>query len=349
MQKYKHYQVNDFILDPDFQQWVRHPSSEGNQYWHKVVVLFPHQEATIEKAADVLRSMKFGSVARQDIPEEKMLGQIIARIRADEALPRRSRPWTSAGMKVAASLVLIVVAWLAYAAWDSYRYTETRTAFSEIRELRLPDGSQVVLNANSSLRYRNGWEKGADRELWLTGEAYFRVQKQPREDGEPKKFTVHTGDLDVVVLGTEFNVYQRHKAIEVALTEGKVQVMLEHSDRLDPIVMTPGELLTYSVQRATLTKSKVDPQAHSAWQHQQLVFDGVPLRQVARRLEEIFGYQVVFQNPEFANNRFQGTVPLNDLETLISVLEKAYGIAITQSGKTLVFQEREANRSFEDP
>ncbi|WP_431215534.1 hypothetical protein ACQ86N_13075 [Puia sp. P3] len=56
---------------------------------------------------------------------------------------------------------------------------ELHTAYGEVRESRLPDGSSVVVNADSKLVFSQGWEDGKDREVWLTGEAFFHVAKTP--------------------------------------------------------------------------------------------------------------------------------------------------------------------------
>ncbi len=356
MQHYQNYQTTDFVLDPDFQQWVRKPTEQSDAHWQNVRLLFPHQEQTMEDARQILLSIKSGQLDREDIPEEKMLANILDRIHDDRVrrenvhteriLPQHNkyrirRPiWVG----IAASATLLLATFLTYYTWHNYQYVEVATTYGEVQEIWLPDSSQIMLNANSSIRYRNDWTEGGVREIWLDGEAYFRVQKQKHlTQGGLKQFVVHADELDIEVLGTEFNVYRRHETTEVALAEGKVQVNLDRADSAERIMMKPGDLLTYSVPQKSLVTATVDPVARSAWQHQQLVFDGEPLGEVAQRLEEFFGYEIIFQNPDFANNRFHGAVPLNDLDALISVLEKAYRITIKRNEEQLIFSEKSSD------
>lgn len=339
MQHYQNYQATDFILDLRFQQWVRNPTPEKDAYWRKVRLLFPHQESAIEEARQTLQSLKFESLNPEDIPTEAILSSILTQINAEKADRSKYQIGQFSLLKITASVFLLVSLLIAYRTWDAQRLIQAETAFGEIKELRLPDGSWVTLNANSSIRYRNNWSKRGEREVWLGGEAYFHVEKQKQADNDSQlvQFVVHTDELDVKVVGTEFNVYQRRGTTEVALTEGKVRVNVHNPDLSEEVTMKPGELLTYSAKQSALVTTSEDPATHSAWQHRQLIFNGEPLREVAQQLEEFFGYEIVFPDTDFANNRFHGAVPLDDLEVLISTFEKAYSIKIKQRERQLIF------------
>ena len=82
MQHYRNYQTTDFVLDTDFQQWVRHPTQQSDAYWQNVRLLFPQQEKSIEDARQILLSIKTSQLDRKDIPEEKMLDTVLERIHA---------------------------------------------------------------------------------------------------------------------------------------------------------------------------------------------------------------------------------------------------------------------------
>lgn len=87
--------------------------------------------------------------------------------------------------------------------------------------VELSDGTEVFLNAESILRFPNSFEEGTCREIWIDGEAYFKVK---RDEAHP--FVVHTGNIEVEVLGTEFNLMAYHQNPEehVTLVRGKVKV-----------------------------------------------------------------------------------------------------------------------------
>jgi ferric-dicitrate binding protein FerR (iron transport regulator) len=95
--------------------------------------------------------------------------------------------------------------------------TRIETKAGEQEKVVLPDGSQVTLNAGTSLRYdKAGWN--SDRKVVLSGEAYFKASKGAR-------FLVETRQGDVACVGTQFNVFAREKELEVKCLEGKVQVI----------------------------------------------------------------------------------------------------------------------------
>ena len=99
-----------------------------------------------------------------------------------------------------------------------------KTAFGETRTVTLTDGSQVTLNANSSLRVpRFGFGKRT-RDVTLLGEADFSIKHLP----DDQRFVVQTDkNFEVVVLGTEFLVNTREKGTKVVLNKGKVRLLYQ--------------------------------------------------------------------------------------------------------------------------
>jgi ferric-dicitrate binding protein FerR (iron transport regulator) len=138
--------------------------------------------------------------------------------------------------------VLLIAAGLGV--WSYLRAGENAhtTHYGETARIKLPDGSMVVLNAHSTLTY-NDWSEGQTREVWLNGEAFFEVQKKHDATGRVK-FVVHTGDLNVEVLGTRFNVSNRGLRTQIVLEEGKVRLRYEQETE-KVIDMQPGELVEY--------------------------------------------------------------------------------------------------------
>src|SRR5690606_15777064 len=116
---------------------------------------------------------------------------------------------------------------------QSSSWLQCTTGYGETRKINLPDGSLVVLNANSELKYESNWQQAPMREVWLQGEAFFEVVKTTEE----KQFIVHTGSLDVEVLGTQFNVHNRHQKVQVVLSSGKVK--LQPLERQESLLMNP--------------------------------------------------------------------------------------------------------------
>ena len=147
-------------------------------------------------------------------------------------------------------------------------------------EFNLPDGSHVWLNSGSSLSF----DQANPRDVTLQGEGFFDVSKK---DGQ--QFVVHTGTLDVKVLGTRFNVRSssHFDREEVSLVSGKVEITAgDHS-----LMLAPGERA--SIAEGAIEKTSADVTADASWTGQELVFDNVALADIINSLEH--WYNVNFQ------------------------------------------------------
>lgn len=254
------------------------------------------------------------------LDEEQALRKTYARIARREKAKQRRR-WLG---WAAACVLLIVGGWLTDSLSDATQVVQT--AFGETRHITLEDGTQVVLNANSTLRY----DREDLREVWLDGEAYFRVTHTIEHD----TFRVHTADLAVNVLGTAFNVHTRHEATSVVLNEGKVTLELTQSDDIGPLGMEPGERVSFSQKTKSLEKDYVDPQNYTAWTEGAILFDHTSLREIATLLEDTYGVRVVVADPQLLKKELSGQVDLQ-LNIIITLLEKSFGLEITRQEDTI--------------
>jgi len=122
-------------------------------------------------------------------------------------------------------------------------------------QVELPDGTLVSINAGSNLYYRSSFGQET-REVWLEGEAYFKVTK-----GSSIPFTVNAKDVTIKALGTEFNVkaYPEEKTVQTTLVNGLVVVRQTNTDDdSKEIVLKPKQSVTIFEQTATENIEKVD-------------------------------------------------------------------------------------------
>jgi ferric-dicitrate binding protein FerR (iron transport regulator) len=140
----------------------------------------------------------------------------------------------------------------------------------------------------------------------------------------------------VVVLGTSFNVNQRQEKTQVVLAEGKVEV--SNTSERKKVMMHPGKHLEYAPHQHSIAKAIVNPEIYSSWQTHHLIFDGVPLAQVAQRLEEIFGYEVICRE-DVSDFIFKGTVPSDDIQVSLTVIQNAFGIKVTKKDGQIIFSK----------
>lgn len=151
--------------------------------------------------------------------------------------------------------------------------------------IHLPDGSKVVLNAGSSLSYPSAFT-GTIREIALSGEAYFDVMKNPNQP-----FIVTTKNVSVRALGTAFNVNSSTENIEVALTEGVVEITKDN-DVSTALILNPGEMASIDPKVNEIKKSNFDKELVTAWIDGKLVFADASMEEVVEKLENWYGVEI---------------------------------------------------------
>jgi len=237
-------------------------------------------------------------------------------------LPVNGRSWLVAA---AIALILLSGGWLAR---DYVRYEIYSTSFGQIQRLVLPDGSKVVLNANSTLRIpRFGFGK-TTREVYMTGEADFSITHTANH----QKFIVHTEkNFDVEVLGTEFNVYARPRRSRVVLNKGKVKLHYLKGSETDQIVMRPGDLVTFDAPgHASVTKT-ANPANYSAWKAHRFVFENESLREICNLFEDNFGLEIRIPDSTLAAQTVSGSFTALNAEELFEILADDSGLSYSRS------------------
>ncbi|PQJ78987.1 FecR family protein [Polaribacter porphyrae] len=186
------------------------------------------------------------------------------------------------------------------------------TNFGEQLSLLLPDGSEVILNAKSTLSYdEKKWEQ--NRKVHLEGEAYFKVKKG-------SSFYVISKDKEVKVLGTEFSVNALNNIYEVFCFEGKVQV--KNLD--DSVFLTKG--LAYRDFNKEIEKFNFT-ETNPTWIRGESTFKGAPLYLVILAIEKQYNVNINFNRVD-TNKRFTGSFSHKNLDialrTVFSSMEIQY-------------------------
>ena len=189
-------------------------------------------------------------------------------------------------------------------------YTTVTCAFGDKTSITLPDSSQVWLNSGSKITFNNNFKEGS-RQLFLEGEGYFSVKKDA-----DNPFFVNTANLNVKVLGTEFNLKAYPDEVDVAVTlvSGSLQVKNEKSAEM----MNPGQKLLYKKDDHTLTvENLTDLAPETEWTHGRLVFRNTSLEELERKLERWFDVEIEFADETVKNRRFSGTL---ERESILEVI-----------------------------
>lgn len=236
---------------------------------------------------------------------------------------RKSLRPTSFVMKLAAIwlLPLIMLSSSVYFYWQANIVKDAVADVSLIEhfvpagkreQIILPDSSRVWLNSGSVLIYPSTFI-GQTRDVYLSGEGYFEVEKNAEQP-----FIVKARTLNVEVLGTRFNIlaYPEVKQIATTLEEGSVRVCLQDNDK-KVYHLVPDEQLVYNIDSGIVDIKQVVSADYSDWREGGLLFDNYYFSDIIRILQRTYGVNVHLQTSIYNNNKI--TVHFNKNESLENI------------------------------
>ena len=223
----------------------------------------------------------------------------------------------------AVASVVVLAAWLTTDVWF---YTVERSDFGETRSLRLPDGSAVLLGANSSLRYaRFSFARSTPR-VRLSGEAEFTLEAPPRG----YRLRVETPDQTTVEgQGAVFSVSTRRRATRVVVEAGYLRLTTPRALRPlrlsagDGVLLSPDGLQTFHLPAA---------QARLTWQDRRFVFAATPLGEVVRQMHDVFGVRVRIAQEALAGRTVSGTFEAETATDLLEALSMMMELEARRTG-----------------
>lgn len=185
-------------------------------------------------------------------------------------------------------------------------------------ELVLVDGTKIVLNAGSQLRYPTFFPKEGKRNVYLKGEAFFTVAEDVT-----RPFIVHTDELKIRVLGTEFNVsaYKDDKKTTAVLASGKIAATPTHKkySEENTAIIAPGEMI--SIEKGELQVSKVNVSKHIAWVSGKLMFINDSFETIAHKLERYYDLEIINHCSLLKESTFTGTFESDKIEDVLKTFQ----------------------------
>ncbi len=187
--------------------------------------------------------------------------------------------------------------------------------------VKLPDGSNVWLNAQTSLKYSPVFSHNK-RHVELEGEAYFQVKNQ---NGLP--FEVETSKGIIKVLGTEFNVKAHSKTNEfsTALINGSVEVNLKGES--EKTLLVPGTSAT--LRKGALEVDQIQNYDDFSWKEGLITFNDASFDMIIRKFEEVFGYKMIIIGSETNGHKYTGKFRIDDgVDYALRVLRRSYSFQL---------------------
>jgi transmembrane sensor len=236
-------------------------------------------------------------------------------------------------------------------------YTEIKVPLGAKSEIKLTDGTEVILNAGSTLKYRSNYNSN-NRDLILEGEAYFKVAKNAN-----LPLIVEAGKINIKAIGTEFNVkaYSDEGIIETTLIEGKVEISQKDDSKRDEyLVLKPNQKAIYLKESDQITLEKIreiepailkSAKIHSdkllvsqktdidqviAWTHNRLIIRSENLESLCIKLQRKYDVNFIFGNDEIKKYRFTGVLLDESLEQVLNIIKLTAPVNYLIDGKTVV-------------
>ena len=200
--------------------------------------------------------------------------------------------------------------------------------------LRLADGTRVWLNSETELEYPVVFTK-KQRQVFLKGEAYFQVAKDCQ-----KPFIVKSGEYQLQVYGTEFNLNTYHTdRIEAVLVKGSIGFRANAGCK--EIVLQPEQLGIANTGNGKTEVLDVDVYPYIAWKNKDMVFVNERLESIMEKIERWYDVNVFFQNERLKDLRFYGDMKrYSDIREILAYLEKSSDVRFQVNGRTLIVCEK---------
>lgn len=189
----------------------------------------------------------------------------------------------------------------------------------------LPDGSKVWLYKGSVLTYPKKFKKD-NRNIHLTGQAYFKVTKNPH-----KPFHVHLKNTKTTVLGTEFNLNGLKENIELVLSEGRVQF----TSPIQTMYLKPNEKITCNTLGHLSKKTNIDAN-YNAWKTKILTFKNTPLPKVIKDINNVYHTHIKVDENTLKNEALTIEFKQEKLDAVLNTLSILYHLKISYPTKNQI-------------
>ena len=239
-------------------------------------------------------------------------------------------------MKYAAAVVFVVFLGILSYLWLDTDKKINVYADNKIKKIELPDGTKVWLNKGSLLSYSENF--GPDgRKVFLNGEAYFEVSKQPNK----QKFTVESKMMNVVVKGTIFNMnsYSNGSKAETSLIEG--EVLVETPDKESRIVLLPGQKAVFDIDKNRLTVNETNSNMDGVWRNDMLPFQNASIKDIAEVLKNLYKVDIHLSPDLDLSNTYSGMIKKKDkLDDVMNALKNSIPIEYEIKNNSVIIKSR---------
>jgi len=326
MKDYRLFDISDFVLDDDFIRWVNNPKKADDDFWNDWLSANPDKYMLIAEARKILESFRTEELLISEQERETEINKLLHTITEgnipdempEPRIPARvvsvsKKRWWFAAAAIVIGLVVTTGYFLRsehkrsaefayHVVTPAKHLIESVNTSERTISLTLPDQSVVELAPDSRIAYPNNFDSNNTRDVYLSGEAFFKVTKNPA-----RPFRVFANEIVTKVLGTSFIVrsFEADTVIQVTVKTGKVSVysqanktkLDDSSSQYSGIILTPNQELVYKRLEQQFLKSLLANPAEiipRGGDQENMVYDEAPLEKVFGQLGKNYGINIVY-------------------------------------------------------
>lgn len=328
MQRYQDYYTENFVLDVNFQHWVRYGKTDHNDFWNKFLLDNPDKKGDVMTARTLLEGVFMSGeapISEEEIKE--VIASLIGRIREEKQRQVSETPEPETEPRVrplfwwlsAASILIICSIGVWYTLTTSREtsliaQTGDQSLVRKVNDsemdmaVKLDDGSTVTLAPGASVQFPENFD-GNVRQVQLSGKALFHVAKNPE-----RPFLVYADDLVTRVLGTTFRVDSRvgNKSASVEVIEGKVSVYRRQDFSLTAngakgssrgVVLTANQKVVYQHDDGQLTRALVEAPkpVQTTRSLPTFIYRNTPVADVLGDIEQAYQVDIIFDAEQLSD------------------------------------------------
>jgi ferric-dicitrate binding protein FerR (iron transport regulator) len=240
-------------------------------------------------------------------------------------------------VRIAAVVLLILSVWYVFKNYPPFVNNEVQVINTVQKQniagqkskIFLPDGSEVWLNAESSISYPEQFSSN-QREIYLEGEAFFKVIKD-----HERPFVVKSGNVFTTVLGTSFNVraFKDESKICIALKTGKVKVEINQESDNKTLFLEPGDGLFYNKLNHQTQIEEFDEEQLLSWRDGIIVFKNADLDEIISTLSRWYGVKFTVKNYHSEKWTYKGSFDNEILDNVLKSIGFSEGFSHTFNDK----------------
>lgn len=268
----------------------------------------------------------------ESLDVEQSLQKFKARISKKEAAVVGLKSWSRYAASIAAFFIGVIVSGAIFLliANRGDNYT-VMTESGEQAQVLLPDSTKVWINSSTHLSYHTSLFS-SDREVSLTGEAFFKVAKNKRSP-----FIVNTKNVETKVYGTEFNVRAIAEDAKVTTTlyEGSVGVSFTSGED-NEYRLKPGDQIDVDTKERTVKLTVISTKNYPVWMRGKFHFEQTTLLEIALTLEKHYNVKFIFKDASLERERFTCDFYKDEgLEQILAVLKLTQSLDFSIKNKSV--------------